>query len=422
MIGYNTLMVLLGSSLLGACAGLVGGFAVLRRRALTGDALAHAALPGLCLAFLLVGDRNLPSMLVGAFAVGLLGVSIIPALRRWTRIKEDAAIGIVLSVFFAFGLVLLRRTQEPDMGGHVGGLDSFLLGKTAGMVLDDVILIALGSLVCLAVVLLLYKEFKLITFDADFGRVQGWPALRLDLLLLALLAVTVAVGLPAVGVVMIAALLIIPAAAARFWTERLGVMLALAAGFGFVTGAVGTLLSAYQPFPAGPIIILVGATIFLASLLGAPRRGVVARWLAYRRFRRELEERNLLRHLFDLTEPELPRRPAVDVATLLERKSWSRARLDRVVADALADHYVERDGDGGVRLTERGVARSAEVARGHRLWELFLTEYADQATGVADLGRESLDGIVPPYLVAELRDKLERAGRMPRPAVREVTR
>src|SRR5262249_39926493 len=189
-------------------------FAVLRRRALTGDALAHAALPGLCLAFLVVGERNLPAMLLGALVTGVLGVSIITALKQRTRIKEDAAIGIVLSVFFGAGVVLSRLIQNLSATGSKAGLESYILGKTAGMIAQDVYLIGGVALASLALMLLLYKEFRLVAFDPEFARIEGWPTYRLDLLLMVLIAVTVVIGLPAVGVVMMTALLILPAAAA----------------------------------------------------------------------------------------------------------------------------------------------------------------------------------------------------------------
>lgn len=280
---YNLLIVLAGVSLLGAAAGVIGCFAVLRRRSLTGDALAHGALPGLCIAFILVGERSLPKLLLGALGSGLAGIAVIAALRRWTRIKEDAAIGTVLSVFFGIGIVLLTIIQRLP-GGSTAGLDSFILGKTAGMVREDVELIAGLALGTLLLVLLLYKEFKLVSFDQEFARVQGWPGFFLDFLLMLLVVLAVVIGLPAVGVLMMAALLVIPAAAARFWTDSLGLMLVLSAGIGLVSGVAGTVVSAlFAKIPTGPSIILAAAIIFLYSLLGAPRRGLLARWEERRR-------------------------------------------------------------------------------------------------------------------------------------------
>ena len=272
MLTYNTLIVLIGTGLLGANAGLVGSFAVLRRRALTGDALSHAALPGLCAAFLIAGRRSMPALLAGALVSGVLGVVVISGLRRATRVKEDAAIGIVLSVFYGLGIVLSRIVQDTEGVGNKAGLDSYILGKTAGIIAQDVLLIGGVSLVSLLAIVLLYKEFVITAFDPDFGRVQGWPVLRLDLVLMGLIALAVVFGLPMVGVVLMAALLILPGASARFWTDRLGPLLAIATAFGLTIGLAGTALSArYAGMPAGPVIVLVGSAS--SSSPSCSRRG-----------------------------------------------------------------------------------------------------------------------------------------------------
>ncbi|NBO93435.1 MAG: metal ABC transporter permease [Planctomycetia bacterium] len=266
MLRYNTLIVLLGVGLLGAAAGPIGALAVLRRRALVGDALAHATLPGLCLAFLIIGERSMPALLLGALASGLLGVTVLALLSRYTRIKEDAAIAIVLSVFFGAGLVLSRWIQNHTTTGSKAGLDSYILGKTAGLLLDDVLLLAGLAVLVLVVLLALYKEFQLLIFDRDFARVQGWPVARLDLLLLGLIAVLVVIGLPAVGVILVASLLILPAVAARMWTDRLHRLLVLSGLIGALTGVVGAALSASLPrAPAGAVIVLVAMAFFVVS-------------------------------------------------------------------------------------------------------------------------------------------------------------
>ncbi|MFQ5735037.1 MAG: metal ABC transporter permease, partial [Planctomycetaceae bacterium] len=300
----TTVVVLVGTGLLGACSGMVGSFAVLRRRALMGDALAHAALPGVCLAFLVVGERSLPALLCGALVTGILGVLIISGLRFGTRIKEDAAIGIVLSVFYGAGIALSRTIQNQTTRGSRAGLNSYILGKTSWMVAADVYVIAGASLFSLLLILLLYKEFKVVSFDAGFAHVQGWPAARLDLMLMLMVAVTVVFGLPVVGVVLMAALLIIPAAAARFWTDRLGMMLAVAAFFGALTGAAGTLASSRFAWSTGPSIVLVGAGLFVASMLFGPRRGILRQLWIERQFRRGVAEESLLRRIFSMVETQ----------------------------------------------------------------------------------------------------------------------
>ncbi|MCS7046296.1 MAG: metal ABC transporter permease [Gemmataceae bacterium] len=282
VLDYNARLVLAGVSLLGASAGAIGCFAVLRRRALTGDALAHAALPGLCLAFLLWGERHLPVLLGGAACSGVAGIGVIGGLRRYTRIKEDAAIAIVLSVFTGLGTVLLSLIRQRP-GGSRAGLDSFIFGKTAGMTWEDLQWIAALAGATLLVVGLAYKELKLVAFDPAFARVQGWPAFTIDFVLMLLIVVAIVIGLPAAGVLLMAALLVIPGAAARFWTDRLDRMLLAAALIGLVSGGVGAGLTiVWVKVPTGPAIILTAASIFLISLLLAPRRGVVAQRLRRR--------------------------------------------------------------------------------------------------------------------------------------------
>lgn len=404
MVAYNTMIVLAGTGLLGATGGLIGTFAVLRRRALVGDAVAHAALPGLCLAFLIVGQRNLPALLTGALATGLTGTGVIALLRRWTRIKEDAAIGAVLSVFFGVGIVLSRLVQNRTAEGSKAGLDSYILGKTAGMTALDVYLLGGVALVCLGTVLLLYKELQLISFDPEMARAEGWPALALDQLLMALVAVTVVIGLPAAGVVMVAALLILPAAAARFWTDRLVHMLALSATLGAAIGIVGTVLSAhYSGLPTGPVIVLAGAVLLSGSVLLAPRRGGLARLAAQRRLRLRLAEQDLLACAHGLSQTDRP----LTLPSLHEAKSWRRAHARRLLERARASGLVVRQADGSHRLTQTGARRATAVVQGRRLWRLFLCEYPDVAGDLVDLDAESIDEQLSPTIVSQLRSKLQ---------------
>jgi manganese/zinc/iron transport system permease protein len=411
---YNTQVVLAGTSLMGVCAGLVGSFAVLRRRALIGDTLAHAALPGLCLAFLVVGHRSLPAMLFGALLSGLVGVLVITALRFGTRIKEDAAMGIVLSVFYGAGIALSRYIQNQSTAGSKAGLESYILGKPAGMILQDVLLIGGTTLVCLLLIVLLYKEFKVVSFDSEFASVQGWPALRIDLLLMAMIAVAVVIGLPAVGVVMMAALLIIPAAAARLWTQRLAMMLVIAASFGAVIGGAGTLLSAeFAGLPTGPVIVLLGSGLFVISLLIAPQSGFLARWFDARQFRARIAEQALLVELYDLTEASLPSLVELDRDTLRSRRAWSDKDLSKRLTRLISSGLIKSSGNSHITLTPSGYASAARVARAHRLWQLFIESHPDSATEFTDLDADTIDVTLDHEIIAQLEDRLRSSGRLP---------
>jgi manganese/zinc/iron transport system permease protein len=417
MIAYNTALVLAGTSLLGASCGLIGAFALLRRRALLGDTLAHAALPGLCLGFLLWRQRSLPVMLAGGLLSGVAGIAVVVGLRRYTRIKDDAALGIVLSLFFGAGLALVRLIQRRPgfklLGGDAlaasspAGIDHFIFGSAAGMTAGDVKLISAVAGGCLLAVLLLYKEFRLVTFDAGFARVQGWPASLIDFVIMLMVSITVIAALPAAGVVLTAALLILPAAAARFWTDWLGAMLFLSALFGGLIGAAGTMVSAQAGgMPTGPTIVLAGATVFLMSMLFARRRGMVARMLADRRLRARVVEQKALLALYAMAESRLPELASIDLSALGAQLALPSGRLRAVLRHAESEGWVASRANNDLRLTALGIDRAAAVTRAHRLWRLFLTEYPDSASLFNDLDVEAIDEALPAEMVAELEEKL----------------
>lgn len=294
--------VTLGAALLGAISGMLGAFAVLRQQSLLGDALAHAALPGVCLGFLLAGSRDLASILAGAFFTGALAALAMMAITRYSQLKTDAALGIVLSVFFAVGVVLLTVVQGQ---GNVAsaGLATFLFGQAAAILRADLWVMGAVGLGALAMVLGLWKEFKLVSFDPDFARAQGLPVFALEATLTVLVAMAIVVGLQLVGVVLMVALLIAPAAAARQWTTGLGAMVALSALIGAVAGAGGALVSAsVRGLATGPVVVLIATAIVLVSLLAAPQRGLIWQGFAARRARARISDRRVLTTLQGLAD------------------------------------------------------------------------------------------------------------------------
>lgn len=275
----NVEWILMASVLLGISSGVLGSFSYLRKQSLMGDALAHAALPGVCIAFMLTGSKSILFFLIGAAVAGLIATFGIGYITRHSRIKQDAALGIVLSVFFGLGIVLLTQIQHSDSGNQ-SGLDKFLFGQAAGMVRSDVITMAIVSCLLVGVCALMYKEFKLLSFDPGFARGLGLPVAILDQLMMFLIVVAVVVGIQAVGVVLMAAMLITPAVSARYWTERLGVMVVLSGLFGGLSGMIGTLIStADDHLPTGPLSVLAATSLFIVSVLFAPKRGVVSKLL-----------------------------------------------------------------------------------------------------------------------------------------------
>jgi manganese/zinc/iron transport system permease protein len=285
---YTLRTVALGAAALGITSGALGTFAVLRRQSLLGDAISHAALPGVALAFLLTGSKAPLALIVGAALAGFAGTLVVMAITHTTRVKYDSALGIVLSVFFGFGLVLLTYIQRrPD--ATQAGLDRFLFGQAAALLRRDLVTMAVVGATALALMLLLWKELKLLAFDPDFGTSLGFPMRALDVLLTALLVVAIVIGLQTVGVVLMAAMVIAPAAAARQWGDRLGLVTGVAALFGALAGVSGAVLSAKaERLPTGPTVVLCATAIVIVSLLLAPRRGLVWREARGRRDRHRL--------------------------------------------------------------------------------------------------------------------------------------
>lgn len=419
-----TFNVMIGTALLGATSGVIGTFAVLRRRALVGDMLSHAALPGICIAFLIMGKRDLIGLSLGALTTGLLGIGLMTLIRRYTRTKEDAAIGIVLSTFFGAGIVLLSIIQQQPSGNQAG-LNSYLFGETAGITRHDIRLIAAVAGFCLLIVVMLHKEFELLSFDPEFATVQGWPTLALDLLMMGTLAVVTIVGLPLCGVILMAALIILPGAAARFWTNRLGRLLVIAALAGAAAGILGTFLASPLPqrwfgnawfdtskLPPGPLIVLSATAVFLMSLLFAPERGLVARTVAELRLRVRIVREHLLRGLYELSEPHLPQQVEIDEAQLIARRTWSQPFVRWSLGRLAARKLIERI-NGRVCLTPAGLAAAAEVTRTHRLWELFLVESAGIPSDHVDRDADDVEHLLPKPLISELEERLAAAGRLP---------
>lgn len=275
----NTRWILLGCLLLGFSSGIIGSFTFLRRQSLMGDTLAHAALPGICIAFMLTETKTIGWFLLGALVAGIVATFGISWITRFSRIKQDTAMGIVLTVFFGIGVVMLTRIQHSASGSQ-SGLDKYLFGQAASMVQTDVYVMGGVCLVLLIACLVWFKEFKLVSFDPGFARGMGLPVGALEQFILLLTVIAVVAGIQAVGVVLVAALLVTPAAAARCWTDSLALMVLLAGLFGALSGAAGTLFSTLVPnLPTGPVTVLAATVLFAGSALLAPRRGLLARKL-----------------------------------------------------------------------------------------------------------------------------------------------
>jgi manganese/zinc/iron transport system permease protein len=344
--------VALGTATLGVVSGALGAFAVLRRQSLLGDALSHAALPGVALAFMLTGEKAPIILMLGAAAVGLLAILLLEAVTRLTRLKEDSVLGIILSVFFGVGLLLLTFLQRnPD--ARQAGLNTFLFGQAATLLTRDVVTMAVFGGLALLVMTVFWKEFKLLSFDREFGGSLGFPMRALDIALTSLLVVAVVIGLQAVGVVLMSAMVVAPAAAARQWTNRLGVMVALSALFGALAGVSGALISSLGAgLSTGPVIVLCVSAIVLVSILLAPNRGLVWERLRQRRNRRRLRGESVLLDFYRMSGQHSDPLAPHPVAALLAINPQAEAVFERLAERG----QVRRADQGQWALTESGLA------------------------------------------------------------------
>jgi len=419
---YNTRVVLIGTLMLGVAAGMVGTFMLLRKRALVGDVVSHAALPGIAGAFLAMeiirpgSGKSIPALLLGALLAGLLAMVGVIAIRRLTRLKDDAALAIVLSVFFGCGVALFTVVQSVPTGNQAG-LQGFIFGKTASMVAADVTLIGQAALATVVLCALLFKEFTLLCFDEQYAGSQGWPTVVLDMVLMTLVGVVTVIGLQSVGLLLVVALLIIPPAAARFWTNRLKPMTMIAAAIGGASATGGAIISAMFPqVAAGAVIVLTAAALFALSLIFSPQSGLVRRIWERRHLVREVDRQHLLRALYELIEVELARfgkvptdePPNIDttIDQLLAVRSWSPRRLRTLLSRAISDGELDASSSDRLRMTSEGWAEARRIARNHRLWEMYLISHADMAVERVDRYADMIEHVLEPDLLAELESQL----------------
>jgi len=379
--GYNTALVTIGAALLGAAGGAVGTFALLRRRSLVSDAIGHATLPGLALAFIvmavLTGDgRWMPGLMIGAAVTATLGLLAIGAIVSRTRLHEDAAIGAVLSVFFGAGVVLLTVIQMLDTGNQAG-LSTYLLGSAAGMLRSEALLIAAVSAAVVLAIFLLRRPLTVVAFDADYAAVRGINVKRADFMLALILLAVVVTSLKIVGLVLSVAITIIPAVAARFWTDRVNRMIPIAAGLGAVGAYIGAAISSVaRNLPTGSLIVLTLFAIFILSMCFAPERGVFASAWKHYRFKLRVHERQGLLAVAH-------REPIYDALTL------------RVLRHA---GWVRRDGVP----TPTGLAAAASAVEDEAMWRLYRTMVPGDAADTAHQRVHPIRSILPPDTISAL--------------------
>lgn len=299
---YTLRTITQGTAVLGAICGMLGSFAVLRKQSLLGDAISHAALPGIAIAFLITGAKDSNVLLLGALVSGLIGTFWIRGIITKTHLKSDTALGLILSLFFGFGMLLLTFIQKQP-NANQAGLDKYLFGQAATLVEKDVQVMVLVTGISLLVMVLFWKEFKVLLFDADFTKTLGFNTKFIDVLITFFIVLAIVLGLQTVGVVLMSAMLLAPAAAARQWTNSLGTMVFLAAIFGAFSGVFGTAISASENnLSTGPVIVLVAGVFVLISFIFSPGRGLLFREIRFRKNRTDLQLKKTLQFMYGIAK------------------------------------------------------------------------------------------------------------------------
>ncbi len=353
--------------LVGVACGVLGCFVVLRRMALIGDALAHAVLPGVVVAFMLTGSVAITQLLLGALAAGLLSALLITFVHRWSRTKEDSSIGIVFTAFFALGIVLfsaLPRSTHFD-------LKCFLFGDPLAVGPQDLLMMAVIAPLVVLVVVALYHPLKLVSFDPTVAAAMGLPVAFFHYLLMGMLSATVVAGLKTTGVILVVAMVITPASAAYQLTNRLSVMIVLSALFGAISAAAGMSLAFVTNSPTGPAMVLAASLLFVATMFFSPSHGIVSDALRRRWLSGHIALEDVLKTAYRLTELNRP----TTLAAVAQAASLPQGRV-LSLARRLSEEGLVRVSGQDLSLTEGGRQRAGGMVRSHRLWEAYLVQHA----------------------------------------------
>ena len=397
----NIRYVALGTVLLGASSALVGCFTFLRKKALVGDTIAHSILPGICLSFIIFEIKDPLMLLLGAMVSGWLSVYIVDYISDNSKIKPDTAIGLTLSVFFGVGVLLLTHIQHSGNAAQAG-LDKFLFGKAASLVQNDVITFGVVSVLLIATIILFFKQFSLISFDVHFAKTIGLPVRTFEVILSTITVLAVAIGIQTVGVVLMAAMLITPAAAARFWTDKLKVMIVIAAIIGAVSGLFGAFISFTAPsMPTGPWIVVVLSFIAIGSMLIAPKNGAISKIRKQKKNQRKILEDNIIKLLYKLGEKENDFFKNRSITTLKSYREIPTNKFLKGLNILKKKNQVAMVNDLWV-LTEEGKTAGMRIVKIHRLWELYLTTYLRIAPDHVHEDAETIEHIITPEMELKL--------------------
>ncbi|MBC6368039.1 iron chelate uptake ABC transporter family permease subunit [Algoriphagus sp. AK58] len=394
--------VVLGITLLGIGSAYVGTFSFLDKKALLGDAISHAVLPGICLGFILAGEKNPVYIVTGAFLSGALATFLSSWLKKNTKLSEDTIIATILSVFFGIGIVMLTALQKSG-NPEIAGLNSFIFGNAIGISETDLMIYGGLSLTIIIVLTLFLKEFRLMVFDPGYGKAIGFPMEAIRFLFNVLMILAVVIGIQAIGVVLMAALLITPGAAARFWTDRLNPLLILAASFSIISGILGTYISFVIPqMPTGPWVVVFLSLIALLSFMFSPKSGIIFRYFSRKKYLRKTHKDHLMKALYKAREEN---KEGLTIEEIYELYPYQKVQIDQSIKDLLQEGFITKN-QTLVNLTSQGTSDAMRIVRLHRLWELYLNESMNIAPDHVHESAEQMEHLLTPELEAMLEKRL----------------
>jgi len=402
----NVQMVVIACMILGSASAIVGVFAFLRKRALLGDAIAHSILPGICLAFIISGTKNPFYLILGALVSAWVSIVFMDALVRTSKIKNDAAIGITLSVFFGIGILLLTSIQHSG-NANQAGLESILFGQAAALSVMDIYTFSILGILLISTVCLLFKEFKLISFNPEYAKVIGLPIKWLEFILSTITILAVALGIQAVGVVLMAALLITPAAAARYWSNNLIIILLLSAFFGAFAAFIGSMVSYLSiQMPTGPWVVVVLSIIAMISIFFAPKKGLLYRNRNQRKNRLKILLENILKTFYQLGERENDFQKSRKLEELILHRKIDRKELISGLKRLKRKNLLRNKEEMWI-LTNEGLREAKRMVKLHRLWEMYLSQRLNLKADHVHHDAEAIEHIITPELEQQLERELD---------------
>lgn len=394
---------LLGSLFISICAALVGVFTYYQKKSLVGDAVSHSVFPGICMAFIISGTKNPIFLLLGAFLAGWLSIVSFDFLLRDKRIKSDAALASVLSVFFGLGILLLNHIQNGGNANQIG-LQHFLMGNVAAMSSQDVLTYGLISSFVSLMIILFFPVFKLISFNKDFAQSKGYKVKSIQFLFSSLIVICIAIGINAVGVILMAALLITPASSARWWSNKLERIAVLAAFFSVVSATIGAYISfSFDRMPAGPWMVIVLSIIAIISILFAYPKGVIYGAFKRRKAQEKMLVENVLKSFYHIEERE--GQANISAVQLANTRSYDGAKLSSALRILKKRSLVLTTGQN-YQLSQSGREEARRIIRLHRLWELYLGSRLNFKKDHVHNDAEAIEHIITPEIERQLLDEL----------------